>query len=111
MSLDDEYDQACWDACTEAERRGGYDARWWKTMLRTYKGVEASIRLIRKSGGVPQSGFTRLLRMDMPHLTVEYMVLEPKWRPLFATHPEVLETAHFILQQAGMRPPDDGLTP
>jgi hypothetical protein len=106
MSLEDEYEQACWLACMEGEKRG-YNPRWWMSMIRAHGAVEASVQLIKRSGGVPQSGFKRLIRMGLPKETVEFAVLRPKWRPLFSQHPDVLETARFILRQAGVTPPDE----
>jgi hypothetical protein len=107
LSLRDDYAQECWDNCTEAERRIGYSGTWWKTKMRAMGEVEASLDLVRKSNGVPQSGFRRLLQGGYAKLTVEYCMLKPEWRPLFADHPQVLDVARFVLRQEGVTPPDE----
>ncbi len=106
MSVEDEYEQACWESCMEGLKRG-YDARWWMSSVRAHGAVPASVKLIRSSSGVPQSGFKRLVRDGYPQETVEYAVLRPRWRPIFAQYPDVLDIARFTLRQAGITPPDE----
>jgi hypothetical protein len=106
MSLEDDYEKELWQNCLEGDQRG-YLAPWWKSMIKAHRGVRASVLLISRSGGEPQSGFKRLEQMGLVRTSVEYTMLKPKWRPLFTRNLDVLEVARFILRQAGVTPPDE----
>jgi hypothetical protein len=75
-----------------------YRPRYWMEMVTLYGAVNAATRLLTTEGQW-QSGFTRLFDMQRLDLSVEYMVLDPRFRTLF-TDAEVL-IARDRLAQVG----------
>lgn len=96
MTLEDEFEAACWEAAAEC-RAFHYVPTAWIHMMHRWGAVEAAKRLL--VDGTIQSGFERLIQEGRPELTVEWAVLQPRWSPLFSeSH---LAAARWRLQQAG----------
>ena len=71
-------------------------------MIRNHGAVDAARRIII-SGDI-QSGFERLIAIGHAEWTVEWEVLNPKWRPLFSD--QHLDAARWRLVQVGVTPPN-----
>jgi len=79
----------------------GYTPTAWVSMLRQVGAAEAARRLL--VSGDLQSGFSRLIELGRPDLTVEWAALGDRWAPLFSERHR--EAARWRLQQAGIQPP------
>ncbi|HWA67414.1 MAG TPA: hypothetical protein VG899_13725 [Mycobacteriales bacterium] len=78
----------------------GYTPTVWISMLSQVGAAEAARRLL-VSGDI-QSGFSRLVALGRPELTVEWAALNPRWEPLFDDQHR--EAARWRLRQAGVEP-------
>jgi hypothetical protein len=78
----------------------GYTPTVWISMLQQVGAAEAARRLL-VSGDI-QSGFSRLIQLGRPELTIEWSALNPRWEPLFAAQHR--EAAKWRLTQAGVPP-------
>lgn len=90
-----EFSQAILDAIRECHEFG-YHPTKWESMNRAQHPVEASIRLVQSPDF--QEGFQRLLRENKEHLTVEAIMLRPKFSSLF--NEQLLQAARWRLQTA-----------
>jgi|SRR5215213_3234969 len=81
MTLEAEFEQACWRAVEEC-RELGYVPTVWISMMNGPGGAVAAARRLLANGDV-QSGFERLIRMGRQDLTVEHAALDPRWSDLF----------------------------
>jgi hypothetical protein len=98
------FEIACWQAVAEC-RPLNYDPSIWVGMMESH-GAAAAARQLLVSGDI-QYGFSHLIEMGRPDLTVEYAVLRPQWRALFTNAHR--EAAQWRLEQAGVTsPPRDG---
>ncbi|HYI61519.1 MAG TPA: hypothetical protein VEW93_06910 [Acidimicrobiales bacterium] len=89
MSIADDFQAACFKAIEEC-RQLGYDPTVWASMIERHGAVAAAKRLVETS--TPQPGFERLVRAGRRDLTVEWAVLQDRWRPLFLdTHREAAQ--------------------
>ncbi|MFI5959729.1 hypothetical protein [Cryptosporangium sp. NPDC051539] len=79
-----------------------YHPTAWIAMVAQWGASEAARRLV-VSGDV-QTGFGRLVTAGRPELTIEWMMLDPKWDPLFRDQRR--DAARWRLRQAGIEPPD-----
>ncbi len=79
----------------------GYHPTAWASMLNEVGAAEAARRLL-VSGDI-QSGFSRLLQLDRPELTIEWAALDPRWGDLFSEQHR--EAAQWRLRQAGVERP------
>jgi hypothetical protein len=81
VTLEAEFDQAMW-RLYEAMKEADYRANYFRQRLDRDGGLETARYLIGKSK--PSSTFARWLERDRLDLTVEVLVIEPKWHPLFS---------------------------
>ena len=82
----------------------GYPSRRFLAPLHDVRGMETARTLINDEP--PGDGFTAMwekLRLD---LTVENLVLQPEWQPLFSQEPSLLKKAHERLLKYGYQPPE-----
>lgn len=84
----------------EAEKREtGVNAAYFLRMISDHGGVEAARRLLDKD--TPSEGFTRLWEFNRLDLTVEALVLKPKFASLFSD--KEMAIARDRLNQYGYR--------
>lgn len=95
--LESEFQVASEQAISEC-RSLGYTPTVWISMLRQVGAAEAARRLL-VSGDI-QSGFSRLIRLGRPELTIEWAALDPRWERLFTEQHR--DAARWRLQQAGV---------
>ena len=93
-NLEDEFDEAMWNLYHSALRECKYNATYFLRMLGEHGGIKTAHRLLRDTDA--QSGFTKLWEWGRLDLTVECLVLNPRFQELFE-HDE-LETARRRLR-------------
>lgn len=98
--LEDAFQVASEQAISEC-RSLGYTPTVWISMLRQVGATEAARRLL-VSGDI-QSGFSRLLQLGRPELTIEWAALDGRWEPLFTEQHR--DAARWRLRQAGVESP------
>ncbi|MGD9902620.1 MAG: hypothetical protein AB7U83_04040 [Vicinamibacterales bacterium] len=79
----------------DAKRDAGYNATRFLQMLNEHGGVQTAHRLIPHMS----EGFSELWKRQRLDLTVEALVLQPRWAPLFSL--EELAIARQRLQDCG----------
>ena len=79
-ALEREFDDAMMGIYTHAKRQCNYNARVYFDMLSQYRGLETARRLLATQD--VQYGFTEVWLAGRLDLTVEFLVLQPKWDPL-----------------------------
>ena len=94
-NLEHEFDEAMINLYRSAKEECDYNATYFLRMLNDHGSIETAHRLL--SGKEPQSGFTRLWECERLDITVECLVLNPKFQELFEDHE--LETARRRLRQ------------
>ena len=94
-NLEHDFDEAMMDLYRLAKEECDYKATDFLGMLYDHGGIEAARRLL--SGNEPQSGFTRLWECGRLDITVECLVLNPRFQELFEEHE--LETARRRLRR------------
>lgn len=99
-NLEDAFDEAMIDLYRSAKEECNYKATDFLGMLHDHGGIETAHRLL--SGNKPQSGFTKLWDCGRLDLTVECLVLKPRFQELFEEHE--LETARWRLRQHHYNP-------
>jgi predicted RNA polymerase sigma factor len=101
-SLEAEFQHAC-DAAVDACRRLSppYNPTAWVGMSGRHGAAEAARRLV-VSGDI-QTGFERLVQAGRPELTIEWAILDSRWKPIFKEQHR--EAARWRLRQAGIQPP------
>ena len=104
-SLETKFQAACESSIFSWREKGfpptGRPPTTWIKMIHQYGASEAARRILECSEN--QSGFGRLIEIGHPEWTVEWEVLNPKWRPLFnEVH---LEAARWRLKQVRVAPP------
>ena len=93
--LEHEFDQAMINVYRTAKEECDYNATRFLDMLHDYGGIETAHRLL--GGTEPQFGFTKLWERGRLDITVECLVLNPRFQALFEDHE--LETARQRLRQ------------
>jgi len=96
MSLESEFDQAM-RGTYEAARNRGYIPTYFLQMLEEHGGVGTAQRLLAKADA--QSGLFKLWELDMLHESMESLVVQERFKPLF-TAGEIAE-AHRRLDELG----------
>lgn len=81
----------------EVAKEHGYIASYFKQMLDQYKGVETAKRLLATRE--IQYGFSKLWEMKLLAHTVEALVIQKRFQPLFTPHE--IEEAHRRLEELG----------
>ena len=79
--LEKQFDQAMLDVYLSAKSDCGYVATDFFNMLSRYRGLITAKRLLASDN--PQYGFTKLHECGRLDLTVECLVLDPKYSDLF----------------------------
>ncbi len=99
-SIEEEFDDAMMQIYWSAKDKCSYTASKYFQMLHEHKGIETAKRLLAKSS--LQYGFSRLWDCNCLDITVECLVLKPKYQALFEEHH--LEEARWRLRQHGFDP-------
>lgn len=81
MTLDLEFHSRMIDVY-EAAREHGYYATYFKRMLDEHGGLETAKRLLAKSDA--QTGLMRLWELGLLHASMEAVVIDERFRPLFS---------------------------
>jgi hypothetical protein len=95
-TLEEEFHAAMLNAYEEAKKQG-YDGKIVHQMTLDYRGVKAAKMLL--AGDVVQSGLTALWELHRLDLSVEALVYEERFRPLFTE--EEVKKAERRLDQYG----------
>ena len=95
-ALADAFDHAMMQIYVQAKQQAGYTATRFHRMLTEHGGVETARRLLPQMS----DGFTALWRRNRLDLTVEALVLQPRWASLFER--EELEMARGRLEECGL---------
>ena len=93
--LGDDFDRAMEQIYVQA-KQAGYTATRFHQMLVKHRGVETAHRLLPQVS----DGFTALQQLDRLDLTVEALVLQPKWISLFSDNER--QIARSRLRECGM---------
>ncbi len=80
---DQQFHEAMVEVYQRARKECGYTATAFLRMVLDHGGVEAARRLL--STDEAQSGLYELWNCGKPEISVEYLVLQPQWRDLFAS--------------------------
>jgi hypothetical protein len=91
------FNRAMQDVYVKAKQEAGYTATYYLEMLHQHGGLETAHRLLASSS--ISDGFTALWERKRLDLTVENVVLQPRFRSLFTE--EELDTARQRLQAYG----------
>ena len=94
-NLEHEFHEAMMDIYHSAKRECNYNSKYFLRMISEYGSIETAHRLL--SGPEPQSGFTRMWECERLELTVECLVLNPRFQELFEDHE--LEAARHRLEK------------
>lgn len=98
--LEHEFDEKMLKIYRTAKEKCKYNASLFLRMLHTHGGVETAHQLL--AGTVPQYGFTKLWECGCLDITVECLVLNPRFQELFEK--DELETARSRLCQYKFNP-------
>ena len=82
--LESEFNQAMMDVYRTAKEECGYNATRFLDMLHDHGGIETAHRLLGSTE--PQFGFTKLWERGRLDITVECLVLNPRFQVLFEDH-------------------------
>lgn len=100
--LEAEFQLVCESAVEECRTlRPPYIPTAWIGMANDLGAAEAARRLV-VSGDI-QAGFDRLVRAERPELTIEWMMLNERWDPIFSEQHRA--AARWRLRQAGVELP------
>jgi hypothetical protein len=91
------FERAMKDVYIRAKKEANYTATYFLTMLSSYGGLETARRLLASSE--VSSGFAALYERGRLDLTVEALVVKPKFADLFTD--EEVDTARRRLEQLG----------
>jgi hypothetical protein len=93
-----EFDNAMIEIYRRSRSEAGYNASRFLQMITENGGLGAARTLL--SSSQVSEGFTQLWMLKRMDLTVEYVVLQERWRPLFS--PEELTIARRRLNEYGV---------
>ena len=94
MTLEKEFTKALEETIVQA-RKAGYNPHYFDQMLQEHGGVETARRLIAKKE--PQTGLFELYHLGLLETSMEAVMLQEKFRPLFSE--EELAEAHKRLDE------------
>lgn len=84
MSQSEEFTRAMLDNYSRAGRETGYWGHYFLRSVRTHGGLETAKRMLAKAGNAGKTkGFHALLQAGRPDLSVEALVLSPRFQSLF----------------------------
>ena len=95
-----DFDNAMMNVYRTAKEKCAYNANLFLRMLLEHRGIETAHRLFAREA--PQYGFTKLWECRCLNITVECLVLDPRYQELFDNHE--LETARRRLRQHDFDP-------
>lgn len=103
--LHKEFSAAMVDIFRRVVKETGYRPTYFLQMVVETSGHEAAMHLIH--AGQPSDGYTELYSRKRLDLTVEALVLQPKWRPLFTDDDRAkargrLQDYHFEFAKYGL---------
>ena len=99
-TLEDQLEKALWNNYNLAEKDLGYKANFFAQMLTTKGAKQTVTQLVMRKD--PSDGFTVLWENKRLDLSVEAVILDPKWSPLL--DPDVIKFAKKRLQAFGYTP-------
>ena len=99
-NLEHEFDEAMMEVYRLAKKECGYNSTYFLRMLGDHGGLGTAHRLL--SGNEPQSGFARMWECGRLDITVECLVLNPRFQELFEERE--LEIARRRLRRYGYDP-------
>lgn len=102
LNLETSFDEAMMRIYVRAKSEVGYNATRYLQMLHDKRGLETARILVLADQ--PSEGYTALWERKRLDLTVEALVLQPDWLPLFAEEPQLLERARRRLTEYGYNP-------
>lgn len=91
MDLEALFDDAMMQIYVRARNETGYNATRYLQMLNDNRGLDTARTLVLANNA--SEGYTALWERGRLDLTVEALVLQPQWQPLFADEPELLARA------------------
>jgi hypothetical protein len=97
--LETRFDDAMMRIYVRAKNEVRYNATRYLQMLHDHRGLETARILVMADQ--PSEGYTALWERSRLDLTVEALVLQPEWQPLFAQEPKLLERARRRLAEYG----------
>ena len=95
-TLEAQFDEAMMLIYIRALKEAGYKAGRYHQMLQENRGLETARILVLAEQ--PSEGYTELWHRKRLDLTVEALLMDPKWQPLFADEPHILERARQRLK-------------
>lgn len=95
--LERQFNNAMLEIYEKAKKECNYHATRFFQMFDEYGGLETAKMLLRDPE--IQEGFTNLYELKRLDLTVEAIVIDPKWKELF--DPEEIEIARRRLEELG----------
>lgn len=95
--LEARFDTAMMDIYVRARKEVGYNATRFLQMLHEHRGLGTARILVLADK--PSDGYTALWMHQRLDLTVEALVVQPQWEPLFANEPELLAKAQKRLDE------------
>ena len=101
MELEACFDKAMMGIYDRARDEVGYKATRYLQMLYDNRGLDTARTLVLADN--PSEGYTALWERKRLDLTVEALVLQPEWQPLFAEEPVLLECARRRLTDYGYK--------
>jgi hypothetical protein len=101
LDLEASFDDAMMRIYVRAKKETGYNATRYLQMLHDHRGLETARILVLADQ--PSEGYTELWERGRLDLTVEALVLQTEWQPLFAQEPELLERARRRLTDYGYK--------
>ena len=90
-NLEAEFDAAMMQIYVRAKKEAGYSATRYLQTLHDNRGLDTARILVKAEQ--PSEGYSALWERGRLDLTVEALVLQPKWQPLFTEELELLECA------------------
>lgn len=104
MNEEELYTEACLAAIDEVKRRSEnrYNPTRWQVMVTQHGGRAAAKRLLRSATGEVDGG-ERLTSLGLDFLSVEWSVLNPRWRQIFDDQDRELAyaTLDLVLREQG----------
>lgn len=97
--LEARFDEAMMQIYVRAKTEVRYNAARYLQMLHDHRGLETARLLVLADQ--PSEGYTALWERGRLDLTVEVLVLQPEWQPLFVEEPELLDRARRRLTDYG----------
>ena len=99
--LEARFDDAMMRIYVRAKTEVGYNATRYLQMLHDNRGLDTARTLVLADN--PSEGYTALWERKRLDLTVEALVLQPEWQPLFSEEPALLERARQRLTDYGYK--------